>query len=209
MKKILYVAVFSAAVLAGCAKDDSNQPASVSDGQNVVTTSSDLHGFTIDERLGLVKSKSISSSELNFSNYYSTGEGVNSATGMFGNPPESHYTFSVNDNNGNVTGHVNLSGPSFAFAMSSTCLQIMNGNDAIIAGQISAVTNDGGFPDFIKVGNYIFFRVVDNGEGSNAPNDWLYDDLWVNFTPVCGFDLFTVPWSTYSEIEKNGNIQVK
>ena len=117
-----------------------------------------------------------------------------------------HFSFHANtDNNGNVTGSFELKSPAQDVRLhgSITCLRVRtDGKTAFMSGQITH--RDGnGFPGEYQVGEYVYFQVQDNGEGSNAASDKFSDVYSSGGSQVCISNLIGL-----QNIE-TGNIQVK
>jgi len=68
---------------------------------------------------------------------------------------------------GNFAYHQIVEGVSFNFHVDVTCMNVYDGNRAKIGGVIT-YSNDPTLPP----GVFIWFQVLDNGEGGNAPPDW-------------------------------------
>ncbi len=71
-----------------------------------------------------------------------------------------------------------------------------------MSGQITQRVGDG-FPGDYNVGDFVAFKVQDNGEGGNAPSDKFSDVLSTGGTQFCGLYGFGM------QDIVNGNIQVK
>ena len=115
-----------------------------------------------------------------------------------------HYAFHASiDENGDVSGtmqfnnqagNINLHGDIY-------CLNILNDNSAVLNGITTNVNEDN--PGGVQVGQEFWFKIIDNGEGKNAPADQFSNFILTSLP--CGFDLFGI---TMNDI-LNGNIQVK
>ncbi len=114
-----------------------------------------------------------------------------------------HFSFHASkDAGGNVSGSWESSSPGQDIRTHGniTCLTILpDGKTAVMGGVITQVDGNG-FP-FVVVGGSIWFKVQDNGEGSNAPEDTFSDYFFGNFG-CTNFNVVLYPIS-------NGNIQVK
>jgi len=64
--------------------------------------------------------------------------------------------------------------------METVCINA-EGNRATIGGVITEVRDDAGYPDYFKVGNYVYLAVEDNGEGAMAPPDKTGSALYIGF----------------------------
>ena len=117
-----------------------------------------------------------------------------------------HFSFHAStDNNGNVTGSFEVKSASQELRLHGniSCLRILaNNKTAFMSGVITQKTGDG-FPGSYEVGDFVFFEVQDNGEGSNAAGDKFSDIFTSGSTQFCG--LFSIGMFNIA----NGNIQVK
>lgn len=117
-------------------------------------------------------------------------------------------SFSAMVNNGGVHGEVNMALIFDGLLAESDCL-LVEGNHAVVGARITEV----GDPDFdFFIGQYLYFQVIDNGEGSNAPEDQMYTTVFIEefldceqMCPSCvDYEEFGPPVEISS-----GNIQVK
>ena len=118
-----------------------------------------------------------------------------------------HFSFHAStDNNGNVSGSFEVKSASQDIRLHGdiSCLKVLtDGKTAFMSGVVTQRTGDG-FPGFYNVGDVVFFKVQDNGEGSNAAGD-KFSDVYTNgINPICNA---AVPMPLLNIA--NGNIQVK
>ena len=113
-----------------------------------------------------------------------------------------HFSFHAQtDASNNVTGSFETKSPGQDIRVHGNidCLTILaDGKTAIMSG-IATNVDGNGFP--IAVGDRIWFKVQDNGEGANAPND-RFTDYFVG--GICG-----VNYNLALQQITGGNIQVK
>jgi hypothetical protein len=131
---------------------------------------------------------------------------ANGQGGLILNEELQNFAFHAKEKNRSVSGSFTSNSPGQDFFIHGDiyCLTVMpNGQDAIMSGIVTDV-NLGPEPFFTpEVGDYIWFKVRDNGEGNNAPTDQ-FSDWWLfGSDPNCGNFGFSL-----QDIE-NGNIQVK
>ena len=117
-----------------------------------------------------------------------------------------HFSFHANtDNNGNVSGSFEVKSASQDVRLHGniSCLKVLtDGKTAFMSGVITQRSGDG-FPGIYNVGDFVYFRVQDNGEGSNAADDKFSDVYPSGVSQYCG------PSSILLLKIANGNIQVK
>lgn len=123
-------------------------------------------------------------------------------------PGNQHFSFHANtDNNGIVTGAFETKwGVNGRIHGTIDCLTILpDGKTAILSGFITQLDGDGYINSGFLVGMNTWFKVKDNGEGTNSSKD-LFSDVFVDFNSVlvCSIDLEVDMLSI-----TNGNIQVK
>ena len=115
-----------------------------------------------------------------------------------------HFSFHARtDGSGNVTGSFETKSPGQDIRVHGNidCLTVLaDGKTAIMSGIATQVVGNG-FP--IAVGNRVYFKVLDNGEGANAAGD-KFSDYYLSGATTCGTNL---------PLDMNnidgGNIQVK
>ena len=117
-----------------------------------------------------------------------------------------HFSFHASlDSNGNVSGSWESKSPSQNSLRSHgviDCVTFLDDKTAILSGTITKIVkgDEGTFGNYI-VGNSVWFKVVDNGDGKQSNADQFSD----YFGGVGGCQLFNVG---LRDIE-TGNIQVK
>ena len=132
-----------------------------------------------------------------------SGPSANGQGGLLLNDRVQHFAFhATTDKNGIVSGSWESKSPGQDIRTHGTitCLQVLpDGKTAIMSGIITQRSGDG-FPG-VQVGDPVWFKVVDNGEGANSVED-LFSDY---FLGVSSCNNFVVPLQPIV----NGNIQVK
>jgi hypothetical protein len=115
-----------------------------------------------------------------------------------------HFSFQAKtDGSGNVTGsfETKSAGQDIRVHGNIDCLRVLpDGKTAIMTGVVTQVVGNG-FP--IAVGDRVWFKVQDNGEGANAAGDKFTD--YYLFGGSCSNELNFLPLNTIT----GGNIQVK
>ena len=171
MKKTVYLIAFALVVLYGCAKEESNVV--------IEEQSADLV-WAFNNLDGVQEWETMSINELPSNSDFTTTRGNN------GNSAHTHgdYTFDITSfswsgtqNNGGTHGS-GISefrfGPPFGtvyLTLATECVTV-DGNEAVYGGTFTEVQNNP-FPPGgpFEVGNAIYFKVMDNGQGNNAPPD--------------------------------------
>jgi hypothetical protein len=129
---------------------------------------------------------------------------VNGQGGLVINDRHANFAFHASiDLDGNVKGSWQSLSPGQDIGTHGTidCIIFIDDNTAILTGTITKVKkNDGEWPR-AEVGNLIWFKVVDNGEGKKAATDQ-FSDYYITDAGCTNFDVNLYDIS-------NGNIQVK
>jgi hypothetical protein len=131
-----------------------------------------------------------------------SGPSANGQGGLLINDRVQHFAFHASvDKDGNVSGSWETTSPGQNVRTHGTitCLQLVDNNTAIMSGIITQRAGD----DFAgtNVGDPIYFKVRDNGEGANSAGDQ-FTDYYPGINH-CGN--FNIAFQTIV----NGNIQVK
>lgn len=115
-------------------------------------------------------------------------------------PNEVDFTFSGVQNNGGIHGNAQVKSWFLDFNISTECMTVV-GNEAIYGGVITQVNYVD--PDWaavwcdeicIEVGVHFVIKVVDNGEGQNAPPDRSALYFAIGPVPLCDFFPVDHPW---------------
>ena len=119
--------------------------------------------------------------------------------------------FSGTQNNGGTHGSATLNLGPFTFTCDTECLMVED-DKAVYAGIITELAGPPGFP--FGVDDFIYFRVIDNGEGSDAPADQFTGAIRFRFSTQptrCGIWTPSHPsWTNYPDIDvpEPGKIKV-
>ena len=97
--------------------------------------------------------------------------------------------FSGTENNGGAHGSATVSlGPN-TYTCGTECIMV-EGNEAVYGGIITEVAGPppppGPGPPVYSPGDYVYFKVFDNGEGNNASPDQFYGRIKFETTSKCG-----------------------
>ena len=190
-------------MLAGCSKEKA-------DTQIEEQTSDIVYVFNFDEESQDWEMSTIDEPQ--------NDSGVILERGNNGNSAHAHgdffnQEFSGTENNGGTHGSATLALGPWVFTCETECVMV-EGNEAVYGGTITEVAGPPP-PPFLpfNVGNHIYFKVIDNGQGNNAPADQLYGG-GISFTgnnSKCGDWTPSHPrWleSPYIDIAEPGSIKV-
>lgn len=122
-------------------------------------------------------------------------------------PGVQHFSFHTNtDMNGNITGSFETKyADNGRIHGTINCLSILaDGKTAIMSGTVTQVSGANYIAFGFKVGDDAWFKVQDNGEGTNATKD-SFSDVYVYFD----LEPCTLDYSPYLFPVIQGNIQVK
>lgn len=132
-----------------------------------------------------------------------SGPSANGQASLEFNDQVQHLAFHAKENsNGSISGSWEVKSPGQDLRVhgSVECFYVLeDGITAVIAGFITHRVGDG-FPEYV-VGDPVWFKVQDNGEGANSDPDMFSDVL----LGVDGCDNFNYP--LFPTV--NGNVQVK
>lgn len=133
------------------------------------------------------------------------GTSANGQGGLdFGGKKQQFSFHATTDAAGNVSGSFEIKSPTQDLRLHGTisCLQVLpDGKTAYMSGTITQRVGDG-FPGNYLVGNAVYFKVADNGEGNNSTADQFSDIFELGSAPCANYSLILNPIV-------NGNIQVK
>lgn len=130
------------------------------------------------------------------------------------------FNWSGTENNGGAHGSAVITqdfGPFIVtIIMETACVNVI-GNEAVYGGLVTEVENNpfppGGGP--FAIGNIIFFKVIDNGQGNNAPADQYVQALVSSSSPLeCetlgqpDFSFWTLPFLSTNDVEEPGSVKV-
>jgi hypothetical protein len=201
MKKLIYLMAFALVVLYGCAKEESNVLIEEQSADLVGVYDFDgkfLETMEIDEPLPLSDSN--------------RGNGNSAHThGSFG-PPNAISAFSGTENNGGAHGSANVWLGPWDFILETECVMVEE-NIAVYGGTITEINGPITPPGFPEVGDGLYFRVIDNGQGSNADPDQVTLAFLVAFggSSACGILIPSHPvWANFGDgdVSEPGSIKV-
>ncbi len=127
-----------------------------------------------------------STKDISYKNGNSVHTHGNIVSGFGGNH---NISWSGTENNGGTHGSAELykssSSGVFHFIFETECI-MADGNEAVYGGTITEIIEKTGGGPPIQVGWHYYFKVIDNGQGANAPAD-LYGNLLVaSPNSLCG-----------------------
>lgn len=167
MKKLSFLILFAIAFIYGCEKQES-QPAEAAQNTNAASVSVYVVNLNDDnptfELMDIPMDKVVATAEntpfKNGNSAHTHGSFVIGATS---------FTWSGTQNNGGTHGSASAEFIGMLITMETECIMAMD-NEAVYGGTITELENA---PPFlpIAVGSHVYFKVIDNGEGSNAPAD--------------------------------------
>jgi len=116
-----------------------------------------------------------------------------SATGTYNRGQSAHahgdypgVEFSGTQNNGGTHGSATLSLGPFTFTVDTECVMV-EGNEAVYGGTITSRVGPPPPPGApMNIGDYVYIKVFDNGQGSNADPDQFYGSIKFRADSKCG-----------------------
>jgi hypothetical protein len=131
--------------------------------------------------------------------------------GSFG-PPNVISAFSGTENNGGAHGSANVRIGPWDFILETECVMVEE-NEAVYGGTITEINGPQTPPGFPEVGDGLYFRVIDNGQGSNADPDQVTLAFLVAFggSSACGILTPNNPvWDLFGngDVSEPGSIKV-
>jgi hypothetical protein len=172
MKKIVLSMSIGLLLLAGCSKENT-------DTQIEEQTSDLVYVFNLDGKSNAWETTSINEQPINTDATYNRGNSAH-AHGDFPG-----VEFSGTQNNGGTHGSATVNFGPATFTLETECVMV-EGNEAVYGGTITQIEGPlpPGFP--FGIGNYLYFKVFDNGQGNNADPDQFYGQSKFSFTSQCG-----------------------
>jgi hypothetical protein len=203
MKKIIISMSVGLLLLAGCSKE--------TDETQIEEQTTDLvKVYNFDgkflETIQFDELQSDSNGTLN------RGNGNSAHThGSFG-PPGVISAFSGTENNGGVHGSANLWLGPWNFILETECVMVEE-NEAVYGGTITEVNGPPLPPGFPAIGDNLYFKVIDNGQGSNADPDQIALAFLAAFggSSACGILTPSNPvWDLFGngDVSEPGSIKV-
>ena len=181
MKKLIMLMSFGLILVTGCSKegtsDQIEQEKSIETADVVLIYKADGTNSTW---------------EANFDGetmVYGNGSTTASTNGNRGESAHTHgstpyFTFSGTQNNGGTHGSATVDLGFASWTLETECVMV-EGNEAVYGGIITEAINPPPFGAG-KVGDFIYFKVFDNGQGSNADPDQFHGFIRFYGTSRCG-----------------------
>lgn len=126
-----------------------------------------------------------------------TNRGNGNSAHAHGNFPG--VVFSGTENNGGSHGSATANLGPWGFTLETACIRV-EGNEAIYDGIVTETTG----PPFF-VGFHMSFKVIDNGQGNNAPADQFYAGIWLSPQELCDVPL---DYGPSFDVPEPGSIKV-
>jgi len=196
MKRFTFLVAIALVFFYGCNKEKTEL---TPNDQQVVKSGSTGYIVSFDEN-GAHVQQTVKISKEDLQNYTpsptASRSNSNHANGHFSyvndvGDVEGTITFSAVQNNGGIHGQVVVNG-LVSFHGETNCLMV-DGNKAVFGCVITQVSDNAGL-DFITPGNYVYFRVDDNGEGENDPSDQYCNIFNVTEDDWCELGLLDVDY---------------
>lgn len=201
MKNSLFFLTLILFLMQACSKDElaTRTSGATDNQQNVVLSSVRPIGFSLTAPL-----ITLSDYDIQYANFHSPAmvlprtenHHVNGHVHPILDPNEVDFIFSGVQNNGGIHGNAQVKSWFLDFNMATECITVV-GNEAIYGGVITQVNYvDPGWAAVwcgeicIEEGVHFVCKVVDNGEGQNAPPDQSALYFAIGTVPLC--DLFPV-----------------
>lgn len=186
MKNVVYLAATFLFLTASCSKDQDISSDHATPQQKQI----EVKGITLD---GVVQNtryfnldEALNPNTVSSNDKYNQNQVQNygSINGHFNAGPNGQtMSFSGVENNGGIHGNANFDG-EFDFKFSTACISVV-GNRGVIAGNITQITAlPNGLDTLLFVGDYVYFLLIDNGEGANSALDQYSQQFY--FSPAAG-----------------------
>ncbi len=142
--------------------------------------------------------------------------GKQKMTGDFTYASGTSYEISAIENSGGIHGETLINRSTGAITKMETICVCTEGNEGIFGSIVTEIIE----PGFLELDYIVFSKLIDNGEGGNAPKDqtgaflWYYFDWWNSYDSVEEFLVdvncsnFALSFGSRIEIE-TGQIQVE
>jgi len=184
MKKAVYLVAFALVVLYGCAKEESNV---------LIEEQSADRVWVFNNLDGIQEWETTSINELPSDSYVTHNRGNGNSTHTHGDyvwsTLSATYEFSGTENNGGTHGsaYMTLPFPPFEtieLTLETECVNVFEGNVAIYGATITESVND--LFGIFAVGNIVYIKVIDNGQGNNADPDQRSPTTIISTFSECG-----------------------
>jgi hypothetical protein len=205
MKKLTFLIAFALVVFYGCNKQESHPSA---DNQQVEVPNALVLHFEGENPVWELVTLEEPTLDQGNSGASSTRDNGGNSVHAHGDFPGA--IFSGTQNNGGTHGSATLNLGPYTFTCETECLMVED-NEAVYGGTLTEVAGPPGFP--FGVGDLVYFKVIDNGQGDNAPADQFVGAIRFKFSPDsrCGIWTPSHPsWSNYPVIDvpEPGSIKV-
>lgn len=190
MKNLLSLLLVVMLLFIGCSKDQITEQ---------VEPLNDMVTFELVNLLDPTEIRTVEVSMDEFQNsstdYLAKGNGVISCNGYFDKyyPPPAditdYLTFGVHETPAGVNGNIHVWG-SANWKINGNCIQVAD-SIAIIGGNLLVIDPN---VTWAMQGYHLYFMLIDNGEGANAPPDRFLPFVISHpqFIDVCGYDLISI-----------------
>lgn len=187
MKKLTLLLVFASLVFFGCNKQESNPELN---DQQVKQSLPDTWVLNMDAENFSWEPTAFDTQVNNpVPNKLKGGNSVHTHGDFSFGPISISWSGTVNNggNHGEATFQQTFAGVPVVITMETECL-MDDGNEVVYGGVFTEVLNSpfppGGGP--FVVGNHLYFKVIDNGQGNNAPADQFSTFLAISPVSRCG-----------------------
>jgi hypothetical protein len=201
MNKLIPLIALALFILVGCDKEESN----LNMVDNLLVEESSVWVMNTDgespvwEVVALDELPSTQSSSSSASGASSRSNSVH----MHGDFPGVEFSATVN--NGGPHGGATLNLGPWSFTTETECIMDED-NEAVYGGTITERTGPPPFPGApFNVGDHIYFKVIDNGQGNNAPADQFYGSIQFSPNSLCEASL---DWGNAYDIPEPGSVKI-
>ena len=206
MKKIVLSMSIGLLLLGGCSKENLDTQIEEQTGDLVYVFNSNSEN-PVWEAIILDELESTQS----ISNYVSTRENNGNSVHTHGDLGPIIQEWSGTQNNGGVHGSASLLLFGFSEVTMETECVMVEDNEAVYGGTITEIS-----PPFgpFQIGAVIYFKVIDNGQGDNAPADQINPiSIIVPVGELSGCDVFTPSyflWDVFpnDDVPEPGSVKV-
>ena len=204
MKKLTFLIAFALVFFYGCNKQETRPSGDNQQQQEPNAFVLNFDGENPVWELATLDMQTFTASNSGSSSTRENGNSVH-AHGDF-----SGVVFSGTQNNGGPHGSATLNLGPFVFTCETECLMV-EGNEAVYGGTITEVDGPPGFP--FGIGDHVYFKVIDNGQGNNSEPDQFYPGIYFSFEGDSRCGIYTPgsdAWSIrpYVDIPEPGSVKV-
>lgn len=231
MKKLIPLMALALVILVGCAKEEITTAALSTADQQVEESSVWVMNTDGDSPVW----EAVTSDELQSTQSYSGSSATSRSNSAHTHGDLAFNVYSLSwsgtENNGGPHGSAIVeqtwSGGIAQFILETACVSV-EGNEAVYVGIITEAINPPpappppppcpSFPNCpppppnpYSVGNSVFFKVIDNGQGNNAPSDQHSTGVFFTSVAVCptpSSGIWSLPFLTILDVEAPGSVKV-